>query len=204
METATRLGHAALCPGLIDSTKEGEGPALPRFITRPQSLAILSFGFACNFRVATFWTYSISRPFPASPAGMPAEWHRAIQRAAPEAPRTENEAMTNTNATTFMFYTTPTERRITRALITAGLKRGWTVSVYDSAEGEGQWTVKRATDLATVTDALATTEGDVLHFTNADERGIGQVVLIWGNDEDVISDCSDNAAIAEIVAEAQE
>lgn len=43
----------------------------------------------------------------------------------------------------------------------------------------------------------------MLHFTNADERGIGQIVLIWGNDEDVISDHSDTPAIAELIAEAQ-
>lgn len=114
----------------------------------------------------------------------------------------EPTTMTNID-TAFQRHTTPTERRITRALIQAALKRGWTVSVYDSAYGSGEWTVKRATDLATVTDALATTGGDVLHLTNADERGMGQIVLIWGNDEDVISDHSDTPAIAEIIAEAQ-
>lgn len=112
--------------------------------------------------------------------------------------------MTTSNLNTaFMRYTTPTERRIVRALIQAALKRGWTISVYDSAHHSGEWTVKRATDLATVTNALATTGGDVLHFTNADGIGMGQAVLIWGNDADVINDHTDTARIRAIVAEAE-
>lgn len=100
----------------------------------------------------------------------------------------------------FMRYTTPTERRIARALINGAIKRGWSVSVYDGQE----WTLRNVCALATVTDALATTDSDTLHFTNPNMVGVGQVLLIWGNDEDVISDHSDNAAMRSLVAEAQE
>lgn len=100
----------------------------------------------------------------------------------------------------FMRYTTPTERRITRALINGAIQRGWSVSVYDGEE----WTLRNVCALKTVTDALATTGSDVLHFTKPNMTGAGQVVLIWGNDEDVISDHSDNAAMRSLVAEAQQ
>lgn len=98
----------------------------------------------------------------------------------------------------FMRYTTATERRITRALINGAIQRGWTVSAHDG----DAWTVKNATAVATVTNQLATTGSDRLHFTNADQVGVGQIILIWGNDEDVISDHSDNAAMRSLVAEA--
>lgn len=98
----------------------------------------------------------------------------------------------------FMRYTTPTERRIARALIMGAIRRGWTVSVYDGYD----WTLKNATALTSVTNALATTDADLLHFTSAEQTGTGQIWLTWGNDEDLIHDHSDNAAMRSLVAEA--
>lgn len=41
-------------------------------------------------------------------------------------------------------------------------------------------------------DAMNSTDADYLIFHDAEGRRIGWVHLIWGNDEDLISDASDN------------
>ncbi|MBA4172818.1 MAG: hypothetical protein C0511_09240 [Hyphomicrobium sp.] len=92
-------------------------------------------------------------------------------------------------------YRTDAAARIVRQLIRGALVKGWSVSVYDGEE----WTVKQATSLHIVTAALATTDEDVLRFREADGTKIGDVSLIWSNDEDVISDHTDVPDLRELV-----
>lgn len=91
----------------------------------------------------------------------------------------------------FPNYVDATERRIANALLKRGLGHGWTVSVYD---GE-KWTLNSCDKLDTITSALATTDCDWVQFRNRDGDKLGKVLLIWGNREDLISDCSDNDAM---------
>lgn len=75
-------------------------------------------------------------------------------------------------------------------LIRSALARGWTVSVFDGIEGDGERVVTRSTNFDEIFDSLDTTEGDVLVFYQ-DGKAKGEVWLIWGNDDDLISNSSD-------------
>lgn len=75
---------------------------------------------------------------------------------------------------------------IVRHLVRKALKRNWTISVNDSEE----WTVKNATDFATIVKALFTTDSDILLFRNKGTP-LGKVYLVYGNaGHEVISDYS--------------
>lgn len=90
-----------------------------------------------------------------------------------------------------------TERRIVKTLLERAHGFGWSVSVND---GEA-WTVKSAhAEFSILAPALATTDADTLRFRDATGAKIGSVVLVWGNDEDLISDCSDNEEINALCA----
>jgi hypothetical protein len=91
------------------------------------------------------------------------------------------------------------EKRIAHKLITDAVAAGYLISVY---EGE-DWAIKRSHDGDAVKAALASTDEDVLRFRQADGALVGWVRLIWGNDCDLISDCSDNEAINELVKGAE-
>lgn len=95
---------------------------------------------------------------------------------------------------------TQTEFGIVSGIVRRALAKGYTVSVNDDAFGGGEWTVKRSRDLAEIIDALATTGGDLLKMHDAAGKFLGVVSLIYGNGEDVISDCSDVPAILELTA----
>lgn len=82
-------------------------------------------------------------------------------------------------------YAPPAAATIACKLVKALLAEGWTISVYDSEE----YTVKRSTSYKAITEALASTEGDILAVRN-DGQLLGKIWLIWENDEDVISDYS--------------
>ena len=78
-----------------------------------------------------------------------------------------------------------------RKLIRAALKAGYVISVYD---GEA-FALKRSAKFEEISKALASTDYDVLHFRDATGERVGTATLIWGNEDDVISDWSDNAAM---------
>lgn len=98
--------------------------------------------------------------------------------------------------TTALEYATYHEARIARKIVKDALANGWTVSVNDGEE----WTVKSSTDSRTILEALCTTGGDVLRLRDASGEAIGNIWLVWGNDEDVISDHSDSEAMADFMA----
>jgi hypothetical protein len=93
----------------------------------------------------------------------------------------------------------PIELEIVSRLIEIALEKDYTISVFDGEE----YCLKRETDKAVILGALCSTEMDTLVLRGRDHgQRIGSIVLIWGNDHEVISDHSDNALINEVVARA--
>ena len=97
-----------------------------------------------------------------------------------------------------------TERQIITALIDATLAQDLRVSVYDGEE----WTLSRSTDRAAIRAAIGTTdETTIAIWTKHPEDGetlarLGNILLIHGNGEDVISDCTDSATICALCDDA--
>jgi hypothetical protein len=94
----------------------------------------------------------------------------------------------------------PTENTVAKALIAAGLARGFTVSIQDGEE----WTVKRSRDANEAFKALFTTGEDRVLFR--DEAGIFQAsfYLVAGNEpngEELIADHTDNPIANELYRE---
>jgi hypothetical protein len=82
-------------------------------------------------------------------------------------------------------YSTPAEARVARKLVREALRRGYTVSVNDSLDGDGEWVVRRSTSIRDICSALATTGGDILRFRRTDRpESYISFVLVWGNDPD--------------------
>lgn len=95
--------------------------------------------------------------------------------------------------TCFMRYATKGERRVARKLVQRLLDLGYTVSVNDGVE----WTVRHATRLQTVLDALCSTGEDVVRARDKAGEPVADFSLIWGNAEDgeeLVADHSDNEA----------
>ena len=96
-------------------------------------------------------------------------------------------------------YATPSERGVTNRLVSAALKRGYLISVYDGED----WVVRRSFTRHDILSALCTTEHDVLRLSHPDETAIGNIWLIWGNEPDgseLIADYTDNQIISDLVA----
>lgn len=90
----------------------------------------------------------------------------------------------------------PDEAKVVRPIIQRGLDAGYSVSVFDGEE----WTVKRSTDRDRIMAALGTTDDDTVRFRNGDDI-VGSILLVYGNAPDeVVSDCTDNAAILALVS----
>ena len=88
------------------------------------------------------------------------------------------------------------ERQIVRRLVSDILAKGYRLSVYDG----GEFTVKFSTDATAILDALASTDSDNLIIRRADKSRVGFVMLIWGNDTDLISDHTDSAEVSGLIA----
>lgn len=80
-------------------------------------------------------------------------------------------------------YATARERKIARSLVRNILQCGLRVSVYDGEET----TVDKADSVSDVMDALATTCSDVVSGWDRNNQ-VCWFLLIWGNDDDLISD----------------
>ena len=99
------------------------------------------------------------------------------------------------------------EHRIVSAIVKKALSLDYKISLFDSIDSEGEWTVKRSTSYKEVMDAIASTGGDVLKFRNSKDEVVGSVVLIYGNGNDgcyVISDNTANDKMDELLADANE
>jgi hypothetical protein len=85
-------------------------------------------------------------------------------------------------------YASTIERRIATKLVNDALAAGYSISVYDGEE----WALRSGKDAATVLAAMGSTDMDKLRFRDADDNIIGTVLLIWGNEDDLISDTSES------------
>jgi len=87
---------------------------------------------------------------------------------------------------------TANENRIVKALLNKAFEAGYVVSVNDGEE----WVVKHSSNLKECLEAMASTDGDILKIRRKIDDTehyelVATVWLVWGNDEDVISDHSD-------------
>jgi hypothetical protein len=90
------------------------------------------------------------------------------------------------------------ELHIIRQLVTTVLDKGFTVSVYDG----GAWPVKRSSDVATIMDALRSTDQDslVIRDPTGPWSRVGIVHLIYGNSPwEVIADHTDTPQMCELL-----
>lgn len=96
-------------------------------------------------------------------------------------------------------HMTQTEFGIVSGIVRRAISKGYTVSVNDDTAGHGEWVVKASRDPAEIIEALATTGGDLLKLRDANGDSLGFISLIYGNGEDVVSDCSDNPATNDLI-----
>ncbi|TXR49878.1 hypothetical protein [Phyllobacterium endophyticum] len=80
------------------------------------------------------------------------------------------------------------EKRIIKLVIEGALRRGWTIAVYDGEE----WVLKPSSDAAAILKETAATDETVYSFRDEDGKTLGRMYFVHGNDEDVISDMTDN------------
>jgi hypothetical protein len=78
------------------------------------------------------------------------------------------------------------EAVIATAIVEAALAKGWAITVNDGEEDA----IKRGTHRQQVLDAMSSTDDDRLTFFDMGNGGarVGSVWLIYGNDQDVVSD----------------
>lgn len=107
--------------------------------------------------------------------------------------------MTTTKTTTYPDHMSRTERHIVDAILTAAIDtKGYLVRVDDDEEPATEWTRDRdvirpevaATDITYLCFALKTPEGGI--------KRVGHIMLVHGNEEDLISDHTDNAAMNDL------
>ena len=89
----------------------------------------------------------------------------------------------------------PTEVRIITKLIKRALKAGYLVSVFDGME----WALKFSNDFEAITAEVHATDVTELTIRHADKSKVGWIMLVHGNEDDVVSDWTDNAATNALV-----
>jgi hypothetical protein len=87
-------------------------------------------------------------------------------------------------------YCSATERNIAKALVRRALAAGYSITVHDGEEA----TLKTSKDEKAIFAAMNSTDSDTLKFY---KRGlyVGWIWLVWGNEDDLISDWSANDEI---------
>jgi hypothetical protein len=85
------------------------------------------------------------------------------------------------------------EARIAESVVDAALALGYQISVNDGEET----TLRRSVDRKAILNALRTTDQDFLFFSKGTQN-FGFIWLVWGNGEDLISDCTSSDEIQEI------
>jgi hypothetical protein len=83
-------------------------------------------------------------------------------------------------------HATTNEKLIVGKLVADLLAAGFNLSVYDGEE----YALSHSTDADAIYKALASTDTDRLYAYKTNERRRALVLLVWGNDVDVISDYS--------------
>ncbi|ATI15983.1 hypothetical protein Y35_GM000010 [Pseudomonas phage YS35] len=96
------------------------------------------------------------------------------------------------------------EKAVVMAAVMRAIRTGFTVSVKDGSDGE--WVVKKSTDIKEISDSLQSTDEDIIRFRKGDgpDNIVGSMWAIYGNSAgEVIADWTDNATMAMIMAPAE-
>lgn len=88
----------------------------------------------------------------------------------------------------------PIEEKIVRSILSFAISKEYTVSVFDGEE----WGVVKSKHIEQIIEFIDTDEV-TFRFRNTSNKVVGSISLIFGNEEDVIHDFSDNDKIREIV-----
>lgn len=89
------------------------------------------------------------------------------------------------------------ERKVISPIIHRCIATGYTVSVHN---GEA-WALKRSSRYLDIMAALGSTDEDNVLVRRADGTKVGWIDFIYGNDDEVVADYSDNAIIAGLVGD---
>jgi len=90
------------------------------------------------------------------------------------------------------------ERMVAEKLVTDALKTEYAITIRDGEE----FTLRRSKEKNAILEAMCTTDEDYLYFS-LDGQNIGWVRLIWGNEEDVISDYTTDPRIERLLKGAE-
>jgi hypothetical protein len=80
------------------------------------------------------------------------------------------------------------EKKIVGRLVTDILATGVTVSIYDGEE----FALEDSNDEAAIYAALSSTDTDRIYIHDLSRKRVGWILLVWGNDVDIISDYTTN------------
>jgi len=94
----------------------------------------------------------------------------------------------------FPNYIRPKEAEIITKIIEKALGLSYFISVNDGLN----WALKQSIDFEAITSEVAATDVTILRFRTSEREEIGNILLIHGNDEDVVSDCTDTPRILEL------
>ncbi|MBC2806613.1 hypothetical protein C3Y94_026025 [Rhizobium ruizarguesonis] len=94
----------------------------------------------------------------------------------------------------FPDYINSTEAKIIQGIIDRALARNYLVSVFDGL----QFALHGSSDIEAITAEVHATDVTELIFHTADKQRLGGILLIHGNHEDVVSDCTDTPRILEL------
>jgi|SRR5581483_2841048 len=83
------------------------------------------------------------------------------------------------------------EREIILMIIEDALQTGYEVTVCDGAEN----VIENSTSKAAIFAAMFSTGADTLFFDDQDGKQADWIFLVYGNRQDVVSDCADNEAM---------
>ena len=95
-------------------------------------------------------------------------------------------------------YMTDIEQKIVGKLLDDILAGGFAISVYDGEE----YQVMRSRNLDEIKPEIGATDLTYVYVSDQSGRRLGGIMLINGNDHDIISDYSDNVMINALVAPA--
>lgn len=96
---------------------------------------------------------------------------------------------------TYPEHLSPVERDIIDCIVKKALDVGCSISIFD---GEDH-TIRRSRDHAAISKVVAATEITVLNFFDDVDALMGSIILLHGNEEDVIHDCTDKPFIQELI-----
>lgn len=97
-----------------------------------------------------------------------------------------------------MEYVSYIERIIIQEILGAADARFHSISVFDGEE----WALKKSRDYMDVKRFIGATDQTTLRFRDSEGQVIGSVLLVHGNEWDVISDYTDSSDMAALLASA--